>query len=100
MSPSATVGVVETSSFASRPVEPQVFVDPSGRRAVALRRVVRAVALAFATWMAALMLGATGFGGLPAPVPLVHHAIHASRPDIDRLVRAHIRVGARRPRES
>ena len=47
-----------------------------------------------------LSFGGQYSGPTPAPVPLVHHAIHASRPDIDRLARAHIRVGARRPRES
>ena len=91
---------MERNPFVSRLAEPQVFVDPTGRRAVALRRLMRAVALAFGIWIAALVLGATGFGALPAPVPLVHRALHVSRPDVDRLARAHVRIAARRTRES
>ena len=89
---------METSPFVSRPAEPQVFVDPTGRRAVALRRLMRAVVLAFGAWMAALVLGATGFGALPAPVRPAHHAGRTPRPAAGQLARARLRTGPRGPR--
>jgi hypothetical protein len=90
---------VGSYEFLSRPVEPQIFVDPSGRRAMATRRALRVAVLAFTAWIAALVLGATGFGGLPAPVQLVHRAAHAL-PAINHLARERVAVATHRPRPS
>jgi hypothetical protein len=91
---------MEASSFLSRPAEPQVFVDPSGRRAVVVRRALHAAALAFAAWMAALVLGTTGFSGLPSPVRLVHRVVRTAVPAVGRPVREREPVAPRRVRES
>jgi hypothetical protein len=76
---------VADTAFLTRPYEPQVFVDASGRRAVAVGRLVRLAALVFAAWMAALVVGATGFGGLPAPVRVAHGVVHTALPVRERI---------------
>jgi hypothetical protein len=84
---------VADSAFLSRPHEPQVFVDASGRRAVAVGRLVRLAALVFAAWMAALVVGASGFGGLPAPVRIAPRVLHTALPVHERDTPAEERAG-------
>lgn len=59
------------SVFLTRPREPQVFVDPTGRRARTLRLAVLAIGMACALWLAGLGAGVVGFNGLPS-LPLLH----------------------------
>jgi len=58
------------SPFLDRPPEPQVFVDPSGRRELRVRAGLAAAVAAAAIWLACLAAGCVGFTGLPAMAPL------------------------------
>jgi hypothetical protein len=56
--------------------EPQVFLDPSGRRARLLRPLVTALAALVLCGPVALVAGATGFASLPSVVQVVGSASH------------------------
>jgi hypothetical protein len=58
--------------------EPQVFLDPSGRRARLLRPVVAALAAIVLCGPVALVAGATGFSALPSVAPVVGSLSHPS----------------------
>lgn len=56
--------------FLNREPEEQVFVDPTGRRAVLVRRAMITGTVLVALWLAGLALGASGSGSLPRMLAL------------------------------
>lgn len=71
----------EGSTWTATGLEPQVFLDRSGRRARRVRLGGTVAALAAAGWFGALVSGAAGFSTLPA-VPTTLAASHRQQPQV------------------
>jgi hypothetical protein len=84
------------SPFLDRAPEPQVFVDPTGRRELRVRAGLVAAVAAAAIWLACLAAGCVGFTGLPAMSPLHAMRPHPHRVDVvQRVRRAQLRPEGR-----
>lgn len=85
------------SPFLDRPDEPQVFVDPSGRREGRVRAALIAAVAAASLWLTCLAAGCFGFTGLPALATLHVSTLRHAR--IRMAARSHaVLVVDRRPR--
>lgn len=90
-----TGSTLEPEVWKATGLEPQVFLDRSGRRARRVSVVGVLTAVLCASWLGGIVGGSAGFASLPALHPvLVAHAAphHVSH-------RSHARHGRRRPVE-
>ena len=91
---------MSSSPFLERPHEPQVFVDPSGRRERRVRAALLAAVSAAVVWLGCLGAGCFGFENLPAFVPLhvsvLNHPRAAQRAHAVAIVDRRDRVADRR----